>query len=245
MQNKILCAGIILAFIVGLSLSSVNAISPFTEIGNLEEEVLAALNMIVEDLNAETVRIDSLNATEISEQLEQDGMQTDIAQLQTDFIATMIQVDSIMISLNTTIIDHRDAFNNGFTQNGSSRIVVSHKTYENTNVTVTLEYVESSRQFNNGTARSFQLSDDVLLLGDSKIFIDTFVVPLGILFDGTQGLVESCLILPTEDPNICARTTALEPGDELKVLFKTDLGGILPGMNSNIITTRITAEVTT
>ncbi len=82
MQNKILCAGIILAFIVGLSLSSVNAISPFTEIGNLEEEVLAALNMIVEDLNAETVRIDSLNATEISEQLEQDGMQLDIVALQ-------------------------------------------------------------------------------------------------------------------------------------------------------------------
>jgi len=71
-----------LAFIIGVSLSSVQAISPFTEIGNLEMETLNAINDIIISLNAEIVRIDSLNATEISEQIEQDGMQFDIATLQ-------------------------------------------------------------------------------------------------------------------------------------------------------------------
>ncbi len=73
---------IALAFIVGLSLSSVQAVSPFTEIGNLEMEVLDALNMIVEDLNAEIVRIDLLNSIQIAERSEQDGIQLDIVALQ-------------------------------------------------------------------------------------------------------------------------------------------------------------------
>lgn len=45
-------------------------------------ETLAAINAIVIELMAQTERIDSLNATEISEQTEQDGMQIDIAKLQ-------------------------------------------------------------------------------------------------------------------------------------------------------------------
>lgn len=65
-----------------LSLGSAQAISPFTEIGNLEMEVLDALNEIVLDLNAEILRIDSLNATEISEQIEQDGIQTNVTAIQ-------------------------------------------------------------------------------------------------------------------------------------------------------------------
>ena len=84
-----------LAFIIGVSLSSVQGISPFTEIGNLEMETLDALNMIVEDLNAEIIRIDSLNATEISEQLEQDGMQIDISNLQVNQIEALANIEAL------------------------------------------------------------------------------------------------------------------------------------------------------
>ena len=233
-----------LAFVVGISLSNVNAISPFIEIGNLEMEVLDAINDVIISLNAEIVRIDSLNSIQIAERSEQDGVQVNVTTLQADFDTVLMDVDSIMASLNTVVRDHSDGFNVGFTQNGTTRLVVLHKAFVNTNVTITYEYLESLRDFNNGTARSFQLADDVLLLGDSKIFLDTYIVPLGVLFEGTIGLVDSCLILPTEDPNICARTTTLEPGEELRVLFKTDLGGVLPGLNVNQITTRITAEIT-
>ncbi len=245
MKSKhILIFGVVLAFVIGISLSSVNAISPFTEIGNLEMETLAAINDIIIELTAQTERIDALNATEISEQIEQDGMQDDITALQADFDTVMIEVDSIMVSLNTVIRDHSAAFNNGFGQNGTVTSVVKHKAFVNTNVTVTYEYLESLRNFNNGTARSFQLADDVLLLGDSKIFLDTYIVPLGVIFEGTIGFVDGCLILPTEDPNICSRTTSLVPGEELRVVFKTDLGGTLTGMTVNQITTRITTVIT-
>ena len=52
-----------LAFVLGLSLTSVQAISPFTEIGNLEMQVLDAINDVVNSLNAEIIRITSLNST--------------------------------------------------------------------------------------------------------------------------------------------------------------------------------------
>ena len=61
------------------SINSVQAISPFTEIGNLEMETLAAINDIIVELTKQTERIDSLNATQTSEQAEQDAIQTDIA----------------------------------------------------------------------------------------------------------------------------------------------------------------------
>lgn len=78
-----------LAFIIGISLSSVEGISPFTEIGNLAAETLDAFNMVADAINTlnatqilQQIQIDSFNSTQISEQLEQDGMQTDIATLQ-------------------------------------------------------------------------------------------------------------------------------------------------------------------
>ena len=52
-----------LAFVLGLSLTSVQAISPFTEIGNLEMQVLDAINDVVNSLNAEVARTNSLNST--------------------------------------------------------------------------------------------------------------------------------------------------------------------------------------
>ena len=61
------------------SFNSVQGISPFTEIGNLEEEVLAAINDVVIELMVQTERIDLLNSTQVSEQAEQDAIQTDIA----------------------------------------------------------------------------------------------------------------------------------------------------------------------
>ncbi len=64
------------------SINSVQGISPFTEIGNLEEEVLAAINDVVIELMVQTERIDLLNATQVSEQSEQDAIQANIAILQ-------------------------------------------------------------------------------------------------------------------------------------------------------------------
>lgn len=61
------------------NINSVQAISPFTEIGNLEEEVLAAINAVVIELMVQTERIDLLNSTQILEQAEQDALQSDIA----------------------------------------------------------------------------------------------------------------------------------------------------------------------
>ena len=71
-----------LAFIIGISLSSVQGISPFTEIGNLEMEVLNAINDVIVSLNSEIIRIDLLNSTQLAERSEQDGIQLDIATLQ-------------------------------------------------------------------------------------------------------------------------------------------------------------------
>ncbi len=78
-------------------------ISPFTEIGNLEMEILDALNDLAVILTNEMIRIDILNSTQISELSEQNTIQSnvsvlqgnvtvnenDIAQLQLDLIATI------------------------------------------------------------------------------------------------------------------------------------------------------------
>lgn len=224
------------------SLSTINS-----DISSLQGSVATIesnITSVIISLNAEIVRIDSLNSIQIAERSEQDGVQVNVTALQADFDIVMLEVDSVMISLNTTMRDHSAAFHAG-TGNGTNTIVVSHKAFENTNVTITFQYLEGSRQFGNGTERSFQLLDEAILLDDSKIYIETFIVPLGVLFTGIEGIVESCVILPTEDPNVCARTTSIEPGEELKVFFKVDQGNFITGLNSNIIKTRITTVITT
>lgn len=65
-----------------LSLGSAQAISPFTEIGNLEMEVLNAINDVISSLNVEILRIDSLVSTQAFEQSEQDGIQTNMTAVQ-------------------------------------------------------------------------------------------------------------------------------------------------------------------
>lgn len=65
-----------------LSLGSAQAISPFTEIGNLEMEVLDAINDVIILLNVEILRIDSLISTQAFEQSEQDGIQTNMTAVQ-------------------------------------------------------------------------------------------------------------------------------------------------------------------
>jgi len=92
----------VLAFVIGLSFSSVNAISPFTAIGNLEMEVMDAINDIIDALNI-------VIFTQIFEQAEQDGMQIDILNLQgnqTVIFSSLSNINSDITSLegNQTII---------------------------------------------------------------------------------------------------------------------------------------------
>lgn len=81
-MHKVLLIPIVaLVFVIVLAIDNDTAqgISPFSELGNLEMEVLDAINNIVTVLNVETARIDSLNSTQLSELAEQNVIQTDIA----------------------------------------------------------------------------------------------------------------------------------------------------------------------
>lgn len=83
-----------------LSVGSVEAISPHLEVDNLSVEVMEAFDMLIAEINIEVdrldARMDSLNATEISEQIEQDGMQIDIGELQSD--VTFLESQTAKIS---------------------------------------------------------------------------------------------------------------------------------------------------
>lgn len=93
---------VMMTAVVLTGIGSAQGISPFTEIGNLEMETLAAIDDIIVELTKQTERIDSLNATEISEQAEQDGMQIDIA----DLFATKMNDSRVM---NPVLIDNNEA----------------------------------------------------------------------------------------------------------------------------------------
>lgn len=253
MERRILFFTVIIAFVIGISLSNANAISPFTEIGNLEAEVLDAFNMVADQINilsanqtAQQLQIDSLNTIQISELAEQDVIQADIINLQIDVNDLETQIFSNMQFFTQFIKVHTAGFNTQGAGNSTNTAVIRYTAYENVDVTVDFQYLESSRQFNNGTARSFQLLDDVVLLGVSKIFIETFIVPLGdfVQADLPTQIISSCLILPGDDPAICNKTTTLAPGEDIQVFFKIDAGGILLGMNSQLINTKVTALVT-
>lgn len=86
MEKRFAVLGIVLAFVIGISFSTAQGISPFTEIGNLSAETLNAINDVVVSLNVEILRIDSLISTQISEQSEQDGIQVDINLAELDIL---------------------------------------------------------------------------------------------------------------------------------------------------------------
>lgn len=113
---------IILAFVIGISIASsiasVQGISPFSELGNLEMEVLDAINAIIIELMVQTERIDSLNSTQISEQAEQDGAQTDITNLQGNQVIIFSSLTTINSNISnlegdvTVASDHIDDHHN-------------------------------------------------------------------------------------------------------------------------------------
>ncbi len=112
---KILYLSIVLAFIIGLSLTSAQGISPFVEIGNLEMEVLDAINDVIISLNAEIIRISSLNSTQISEQSEQDIVQSNISTLQGNVTTqasdiTQLKLDLVAAIANATVLKNRINF---------------------------------------------------------------------------------------------------------------------------------------
>jgi len=75
MISKNVIAVVLVAFAVGLvAVQSADAISPFTEIGNLADETLDALNMLGDLFNA-------LEAVQLSEQAEQNTLESTVAAL--------------------------------------------------------------------------------------------------------------------------------------------------------------------
>ena len=104
MTRKILYALVIGSLIALAGTSSAAGVSPFTAIGNLEMEVLNSTNTLVSDINTEIIRIDTLNATQISEIDEQNLIQG---------ILTTVQTNVGILQGNVTALDTRIANSDG------------------------------------------------------------------------------------------------------------------------------------